>query len=139
MKKKTAALTLIGSFLALGLFATAYGSGRGSGYYDRGSRYEYRGNYGDRYYDGNRYGYRGSRYEYRGNGRYSDDDRYEYRGNGRYSNDDRYEYRGNRRYYDDRYRGNERRPIPARVPTNTGASTAPASVAPATAAPATTR
>ncbi|MCI5133029.1 MAG: hypothetical protein D3904_16325 [Candidatus Electrothrix sp. EH2] len=111
MKKKTAALTLIGSFLALGLFATAHGSGRGSGYYDRGSNYEYRGAYGGTYYNGNRYGYRGSngyergsRYEYRGNygPRYSDDDRYEYRGNGydrgiyggRYYNDDRYEYRG---------------------------------------------
>ena len=58
MKKTTAALTLIGSFLVLGLFATAHGSGNGSRYdrgsgYERGSRYEYRGNE------------RGSRYEYR--------------------------------------------------------------------------
>ncbi|MCI5122307.1 MAG: hypothetical protein D3908_14190 [Candidatus Electrothrix sp. AUS4] len=56
MKKKTAALSLIGSFFVLGLFATAYGSGG-----ERGSRYE---------------GERGSRYEYRRDGRYSDDDRY---------------------------------------------------------------
>ena len=92
MKKTTAAITLVGSFLVLGLIATAHSSGRGSGYergsgyYDRGSRYEY--NRGSSYeYRG---GDRGSRYEYR-NGRYSDD-RYEYR-NGRYSDDDRYEYR----------------------------------------------
>jgi hypothetical protein len=59
MKKTTAALTLIGSFLVLGLFATAHGSGN-----ERGSRYEYRGDE------------RGSRYEYRGDERGS---RYEYR------------------------------------------------------------
>ena len=125
--KKTAALTLAGSFLVLGLLATAHGSGRGSGYYDRGSRYEYRGDYRGRYYNDDRYRYRGSRYEYRGNGRYYDDDRYEYRGDRRYSDDDRYEYRGN-----------GRRPIPARVPTNTGTgtTTAPATVPPATTAPA---
>lgn len=88
MKKTTAAIALAGSFLVLGLFATAHGSGYGSGYYDRGSRYEYRGAYGVPYYN--------DRYAYRGNaGYYYDDDRYEYRGNGRYYNDDRYEYRGN--------------------------------------------
>jgi hypothetical protein len=73
MKKKTAALTMIGSFLTLALFATAHGSGYGSGYNDRGSRYEYRGAYGGGYSDD-------GRYEYRGDRRYSDDDRYEYRG-----------------------------------------------------------
>ena len=129
MKKTTATLTLIGSFLVLGLLATAHGSGRGS-------NYEYRGDYRGRYYDD----YRGSRYEYRGDRRYSDDDRYEYRGDRRYS-DDRYEYRDNRRYSNDdryEYRGNGRRPVPARVPTDTGTNAPPATAAPATTAPATT-
>ena len=89
MKKKTAALTLIGSFLTLALFATAYGSGRGSGYGYYGSRYEYSGAYGSPYY-----GY----YGYRGSNGYERGSRYEYSGayGGRYYNDDRYEYRGRR-------------------------------------------
>jgi len=103
MKKTTAAITLVGSFLALGLFATAHGSGYGSGYYERGSRYEYRGGYGGRDYD--------DRYAYRGNGRYYDDSRYEYRGDGRYYDDSRYEYRGN---------GRRPMPAPARTPADTG-------------------
>ncbi|MCI5133028.1 MAG: hypothetical protein D3904_16320 [Candidatus Electrothrix sp. EH2] len=123
MKKKTAALTLIGSFLALGLFATAYGSGRGSGYgyYDRGSRYEYRGDYGARYYDDDRY---------RGDRRYYDD---RYRGDRRYYDD---RYRGTGRYSDDRYGYRQpvrppapaliRPPAPVRRPAPTGTTTAPA-------------
>ena len=105
MKKTTAAITLVGSFLVLALFATAHGSGYGrgyygrggygygSGYYDRGSRYEYRGGYGGRYYD--------DRYAYRGGARYYDDSRYEYRGDGR-------------------------RPMPARTPAAASTDVAPA-------------
>jgi hypothetical protein len=99
MKKTTAALTVISSFLVLGLFATAHGSGYGSGY---------RGGYGSGYgYGGGGYE-RGSRYEYRGNDRYYDD-----------------RYRGDR-YYDDRYRGTERRPIRPQAPTNAAPAPAPA-------------